>query len=189
MHASRFFGFTILLLGLYLAFFMHSKIWYSFFVIGGFLFLESLNSKEGFSVLNDKKKFLFVFFIFAILGILIEIVGNLWLNLWDFPNLNKLDYLIHVIIITYPLVSFFGLELFVLINRITASRTSLLIIAPITAFIFGFLNEYPNLFAYEWRYNKMPFGELFGIPILMYFSWLLILFTLLFKKLFVLNKS
>src|SRR3989344_5627157 len=148
-------GLIIFIFGLYLAFLRHSDIWYSVFVIGGFLLLEGINYPEGFSVLKNRKWFLRTWMIFIVIGVVTEIIGNLWLNLWDYPAFNKLDYLIHVLIIGYPFVIFFGLEFFALLQRIFTSRKARVIILTISTILFGYLNEYPNIFAYEWKYVNL----------------------------------
>ena len=110
-------GFVIFLSSFYLVFFLSSKIWYSFFVIGGFLFLEGFNSRKDFSILKDFKKFIFIWFVFALIGVLLEIIGNFYLDKWDYPNYSKLDYIIHVVLIGYPFVGFFAMELFVFLEK------------------------------------------------------------------------
>ena len=57
------------------------------------------------------------------------------------------------------------------------------------AFIFGYLNEYPNTFAYEWKYANWPLGEFLKIPILVSSLWVLLLFELFFKHWFTINPS
>ena len=181
------FGIAAFLLGLYLAFFIHSKIWYSFFVVGGFLFLEYVNSKRGNSIFSDKKRFLSLFFAFFVAGIIIEIIGNLLLNMWKLPDLNKSEYIFHVLLIGYPFACLFGLEFLTLLMQLLRSKKARFIILPFSAIIFGFVNEYINTYAYEWKYNPLLFGELFGIPIAILFSWMLLLLTIpihmLIKKL------
>ncbi len=175
-------GLVIFALGLYLAFSQHSDIWYSVFLIGGFLLLEGINSQKGFSVLKKQKKFLLTWLIFIAITVALEIIGNLWLNLWDYPTFNKLDYLIHALVIGYAFTGFFGLEFFVLLQKYFPSQRAQVVILPIAAFLFGYLNEYPNIFAYEWKYINWPFGEFLGIPILVSFLWILLLIVILFKK-------
>ena len=182
MRFTGFFGIAAFLFGLYLAFFIHSKIWYSFFVIGGFLFLESINSKRENSIFSDKKRFLALFFAFFIAGIIIEIIGNLWLNMWKLPDLNKSEYIFHVLLIGYPFPCLFGLEFLTLLSRFFPSKNIRFIILPFGALIFGLINEYPNTYAYEWRYNSLPLGEFLGIPIMILFLWLLLLLTIPIKK-------
>ena len=177
-------GLLLFVFGLYLAFFQHSDIWSSVFLIGGFLLLEGINIPKGFSVLKNRKWFLFTGLIFIVIGIAVEIIGNLWLNLWYYPTFNKLDYLIHILVIYYAFTGFFGLEFLVLLQRIFTSRKAQIVILPITAFLFGYLNEYSNTFAYEWKYINWnwPFGEFLGIPIWVSFLWILLLIALFFKK-------
>jgi hypothetical protein len=157
--------------------------------MGGFLLLEGINYQKGFSVLKNKKWFLLTWLIFMALTIFVEIIGNLWLNLWDYPTFNTLDYLIHVIVIGYAFTGFFGLEFFVIVQRTFISKKAQLIVLPIAAFFFGYLNEYPNIFAYEWKYINWPFSEFLGIPILVSFLWLLLLIVILFKKPFELKNE
>ena len=182
------FGLVLFVFGLYLAFFQHSNIWYSFFLIGGFFLVEGINYPYGFSVLKNRKLFLRTWLIFIVISIFIEIVGNYWLDLWDYPSFGKTEYLIHLLITGYVFTGFFGLEFFVLLQRIFTSKKSQIIILPIFAFLFGYLNEYPNIFAYEWKYINWPFGEFLGIPILVSFLWIILLFVLFFKKPFEFKK-
>ena len=182
MRFTGIFGLATFLFGLYLAFFTHSKIWDSFFVVGGFLFLEFVNSKRGNSILSDKKRFLTLFFAFFIAGIIIEIIGNLWLNMWKLPNLNKSEYIFHVLLVGYPFSCLFGLEFLTLFARFFRSKKARFIILPFGALIFGFINEYINTYAYEWKYNSLPLGEFLGIPIIILFLWLLLLLALPIKK-------
>ena len=181
MRFTGFFGIAAFLLGLYLAFFIHSKIWYSFFVIGGFLFLEFINSKRN-SIFSDKKRFFALFFAFFIAGIIIEIIGNLWMDIWKLPNLNKSEYVFHVLLIGYPFVCLFGLEFLTLLTKFFHSKKAWFIILPFGALIFGLINEYPNTYAYEWKYNSLPLGEFLGIPIVILFLWLFLLLTIPIKK-------
>ena len=182
------FGLVLFVFGLYLAFFQHSDIWYSVFLIGGFLFLEGINYPNGFSVLKNRKWFLKTWLIFISITVVFEVIGNLYLNLWDYPTFNRLDYLIHAIIIGYAFTGFFGLEFFCFIQRIFISKKAQIIILPVSAVLFGYLNEYPNIFAYEWKYINWPFGEFLGIPILISFLWIILLFVLFFKKPFEFRK-
>ena len=181
-------GLVLFVFGLYLAFFQHSDIWYSVFLVGGFLFLEGINYPKGFSVLKNRKWFLKTWLIFIVIAVVIEIIGNLWLNLWDYPTFNKLNYLIHLLVTGYVFTGFFGLEFFVLVQRIFKSKKSQIIILPVSAFLFGYLNEYPNIFAYEWKYINWPLGEFLGIPILVSLLWIILLFVLFFKKPFEFRK-
>lgn len=183
------FGLGLLLLGFVLAFFAHSTIWYSPFVVGGFLFLEGINAPRGFSILKNKRRFFRVWLTFLSLGVVVEIFFNAWLNLFDYPSFNSLDYLIHVVIIGYPFVGLFGLEAFVLLQDVFPSKKVQVFVLPISAFLFGYLNEYPNLFAYEWVYINWPLGEFLRIPILISILWIGLLSSLFWKKLFVFTLS
>ena len=175
-------GFIVFLAGLYLAFIQHSAIWYSFFVVGGFLLFEGINKQKGFSVLKHPKNFLLVWFYFALIGITVEIIGNYWLDMWDYPAYDAWKYILHVITIGYPFVGFFGLQLFVYLREKFSEKQ--LFILPIFAILFGYANEIPNLFAYEWVYKNWVFGDFIGIPILISLLWITILVSLLFERFF-----
>jgi hypothetical protein len=176
-------GIIVLISGLYLAFIDHSPIWYSFFLVGSFLFLEGINQKKGYSLLKNWRAFLLVWLIFIAITILTEWIGKFALHAWEYPHFGRIDYLIHVILIGYPIAFFVAIEFFVIIKRYVP-KNLLLIMLPISAIIFGYLNEIPNLFAYEWKYREMMLGNVLGIPILVSFLWLLILLVQLFEKYF-----
>ncbi|MDP2598513.1 MAG: hypothetical protein Q8P49_01645 [Candidatus Liptonbacteria bacterium] len=175
-------GLALFLFGLYLAFIYHSTIWYSFFVIGGFIMFEGINRRYSFSVLRNKKVFLIDWFIFVLITVAVELIGNFWLRLWYYPGYSAVSYLINVIVIGYAFTGFFGLEFFTFVRRRIKSKTAKFIILPITALLFGYINEYPNTFAYEWVYENWPLGELFRIPILVSVLWIALLTVLLFGK-------
>lgn len=178
-------GIILFLFGLYLAFFVHSTIWYTFFIIGGFLLFEGLNVSNGFSVLRKKMSFVLVWFAFILIAVAGELVCNTWLNLWDYPSFNEVEFLFHALIIGYPFTGFFGLGAFVFLERLFPERRAKWIVLPVSAFLLGYLVEYPNVFAYEWKYINWPLGEFLGIPVLASLLWILLLFALLFRKPFV----
>lgn len=175
-------GIILFLFGLYLAFFAHSTIWYTFFTIGGFLLFEGLNVSNGFSVLRKKTRFVLVWFAFILIAVAGELVCNTWLNLWDYPSFNEMEFFFHALIIGYPFTGFFGLGVFVFLEGLFPERRAKWIVLPVSAFLLGYLVEYPNVFAYEWKYINWPLGEFLGIPILASLLWILLLFALLFKK-------
>ena len=121
--------------------------------------------------------------------IAIEAVGDWWLNLWIYPRLARLAYVFHVLIIGYPFTGFFALELFAWLQSFSWVRKTQLAFLPVAAFLFAYLNEYPNTFAYEWRYANWPLGEFLNIPILVPFLWVALLFVVLFKPWFMITKS
>ena len=55
----------------------------------------------------------------------------------------------------------------------------------IAAFLFGYVNEYPNTFAHEWVYVNWPLGEVLGIPILVSILWVALLAVLLLKSFYI----
>jgi hypothetical protein len=176
-------GIVLLLTGLYLAFIQHSTIWYSFFVIGGFLLFEGLNKYKGFSVLKYPKKFLLIWFYFILITIVVEIIGNYWLDMWDYPTYGIWEYLLHIIIIGYPFAFFGGLGLFVYIQKNFPLRQKVML--PIVAILFGYVNEIPNLYAHVWIYKNWPFGDFLRIPVsVSILLWGMLLAVLTFKRFF-----
>jgi hypothetical protein len=172
-------GLSIVILGLYLAFFQHSDIWYSVFLVGGFLLFEGINIPKGFSVLHNNIGFLRTWILFIAFGVMVELIGNYWLNLWDYPTYTWLDYVIHVLIVGYPFTGFLGLELFCFTP---------VVLLPVSAVLLGFIIEYPNTFAYEWIYHGWLGGEFMGIPIFVLLLWNVLLATIFFKKPFEVRK-
>lgn len=175
-------GLLLFTFGLYLAFFVHSSAWYGIFLIGGFFVFEGLNFQKGFSVLKNKKWFLLTWFMFILAGIIFEVIGHFWLHLWIYPTFNKLEYFIHVLIIGFPFTGFLGLEFYAFLQRFLTTTKKRVIFLPFFTILFGYLCEYPNTFAYEWRYTNLPLGNLLGITVLMSISWLFLLTVLLFRR-------
>lgn len=183
MRYTSYLGLLLFVLGLYFAFALHSPIWYSFFVIGGFLAFEGINQKK-FSVLKKPKWFAVTWLVFIILAIITELIGQQWLHAWKYPAFDTTMYLIHVILIGYPFVAFFGMHLFVFVKRYLPSKWTWFLV-PVVAIIFGYINELPNLSAYEWKYSQLPLGHFLGVPILISILWLLLLIVQFFEKPFI----
>ncbi len=150
-----------------------SPVWFSFFAIGGSLFLGFLTfrqkSSSVFSLGRDK--LIHTYMIYLIFGILIEFVGRFILGLWKYPSFDLVDEIIHVYLIGYPFVFFFVHEFFRLV-RMKISNFYLVVI--LTAVINAFLHELPNTFAWEWVYT-MPFPvEIFRINLLVIAGWIIL---------------
>ena len=133
--------------------------------------------------MKHARRFFKLWVIFFGMTIAIEAIGGRWLSLWFYPRLGGLAYLFHVLIIGYPFTGFFALELFVWLQSFSWVKKTQPAL-PIVAFAFAYLNEYPNTFAYEWRYASWPVGEFLNIPILVPFLWVSLLFVVLFKDWF-----
>lgn len=121
--------------------------------------------------------------------IISKVVGNLsWTDtgnrscrrLWIYPYLSGLQYAFHVLLVGYPFTGFFALELFVWFQGFPSVRETQFVSLPVAAFIFAYLNEYPNTFAHEWKYVNWPIGEFLNVPILVPFLWVPLLFVLRF---------
>ena len=178
-------GLGLFLLGLYLAFIQHSPIWYTPYLIGGFLSFEGIKSRTGFSVLKYPRKFVLVWLIFLFIAVVVELTGNYLLDLWNYPSFGMLDYFLHVILIGYAFTLFSGLGFFVFLQNLFPSRNIQIFLLPIAAFLFGYVNEYPNTFAHEWVYVNWPLGEVLGIPILVSILWVALLAVLLLKSFYI----
>ena len=179
-------GFILLIYSLISAFFYSSKIWYSFFTIGGFLFLSSVNySIQGKSIINifekNWKKGILIYLLFLIITVFIELIGRFWLGLWNYPDFSLIEKLIHVLIIGYPFALLFVYETIILLRYFLTSNIAIITIAT---FANAFLHEIPNTFAWEWVYT-IPYVtfEILQINIVVILGWvILIIATLIIEK-------
>ncbi len=177
-------GLCLFILGLHLAFIQHSAVWFSPYTIGGFLIFESINARRGFSLLRYPRNFVLVWLLFILVTIAVELTGNYWLNLVNYPSLGIPEYVVHVIFIAYAFTGFFSLTLLVSLHNVFTSKRQRMIVLPIAAFLFGYVNEYPNTFAHEWVYVNWPLGEVLGVPILVSILWIAWLVVLPLKRFF-----
>jgi len=171
-------GLVIMSYGLFAAISLHSTIWYSFFLIGGVLFLGAMNIFIGnnsvLKLIEKNKKRLFLIYIYYIVWtILIEIIGRFWLNLWYYPSFDSINQLIHVFIIGYPFAFFFIYESFLILEKIVKKFWLAVIL---TTIINAFLHEIPNTFAWEWVYTipNVTF-EILKINIVVIIAWVVLI--------------
>ena len=155
-------GLILLLYGLISAIFYSNVTWYSYFAVGGTLFLGYINYAFGnrsiFKILEDNwKNVIKIYVVYLVFAIIIEVIGRFWLGFWEYPSFNVVDQVIHVFLIGYPFALFFIYESFVLIRRIVKTFCLTLFLTGIAN---ALLHEIPNTFAWEWVYN-IPYVVVF----------------------------
>ncbi len=167
-------GFAMAAYGLVAAIVQGSVVWYSYFVIGGSLFLGLINYLLGreslFSYLrNNKIRVLKTYILYVLGAIVIEFIGRFLLNLWYYPAFSVTEELIHVFLIGYPFAFFFLFESFVLARHFIMSFWPAF---TFVAIISAFAHEVPNLYAFEWVYT-VPYVTLaiFQINIVILIGW------------------
>ncbi len=170
-------GFIMLVYSIVSAIFYNNIYWYSYFVIGGTLFLAYLNfmlkndsliTRFNKNKINEFKKYVY----YLLFAISIEFIGRYILNLWEYSYFNLNDIIFNVLIIGYPFAFFFVYESFIMIRSKFDFYISLLISIIINALI----HEYPNNFVYEWKYNipNVSF-EILKLNIVVWFGWIILI--------------
>jgi len=111
-------GFATLCYGIYSAVDRANPYWYSYFVIGFFLFFDRLdtlfNDDSNLNRLFSKKwrTPIFTYLTYVAVGIIIDYLMVRFLsNMWVFPQFDKLEQILHAIIIGYPF-AFFSCSVF-----------------------------------------------------------------------------
>jgi len=92
------------------------------------------------------QKFIILFLSLAILGALIEIIGNLLLNFWTYPFLNP-TAIIFTLPLFYPFILMSFIEMFVFINSLLKSHVFSLLASMFVGIIIW---EIPNLYSQDW---------------------------------------
>lgn len=172
--------------GLVSALFFAGATWYSYYASGGAVALSYLNYRLGRASLLDeicerRTGFLKTYALYLLAGILIEALGRFLLHLWVYPAFDLGDEIVHVFLIGYPASFFFISETLVLIGPALPSRGLTLLIATL---LNAFVQEYPNTFAWEWRYN-IPYVslEILRINVVVIAGWaILIVIPLIVKR-------
>lgn len=175
-------GLILAVYGLVSAVFYSNVTWYSYFVIGGTLFLAYINSKlKNESILGKSRiYFLKTYGLYLLFAVLIEIIGAFLLGFWEYPSFGVADKVIHVFLISYPFAFFFIHESFNLLRKIAPSYSLTIILAML---INAFLHELPNVFAREWVYT-IPYLtlEILHINIVVIVGWLVLVAIPLLTK-------
>ncbi len=161
--------------GVYSAIITANKIWYSFFSIGLTIFLGLINlkikNKSAITEICSKpRRFIKIYTIYLVIGIIYEILGNYFLHLWYYPSFNFAEMIIHVFLIGYPFALFSAYETY----RILHSKNLFLGIIS-TTLLSAFIHEIPNIYAQEWIYT-IPYikWSILGINIIVVIGWVLL---------------
>jgi hypothetical protein len=181
-HILGIIGFLLAIYGLVSAILYSNVTWYSYFVIGGTLFLAWINQILKNDSIFEKGKYylLKTFVLYLIFTVLIEIVGRFILNFWNYPSFNLVDKLLNVFLIGYPFAFFFIHESFKLIRRKVPSLSITIILATL---INAFAHEVPNIFAWEWVYT-IPYVtfSILQINIVVIVGWVVLIAIPLITK-------
>lgn len=157
--------------GLYLAYGTHSDIWYTPYLIGGFLTLERLNSQYGFSILRRRSWSFGVWLVCIAFTLAAELLYNGLLDLWDYPSYDRVEFTVHVALIGWPMTAFFWLEFIALCRQMLLPRRIGITTFVALTLVFAYLCELPNVAAQEWVYHNWPFGSLLGVPVAAILLW------------------
>ena len=157
--------------------YMYSKrsfYWYYVGVIGVWLLFDNLSTymkrKTTLDLLLQGKysKFIELYIFLAILGILIEAIGNWLFGFWSYTYLTKtVEYI--SIPLFYPFILMSFAESYNWIYSFNRNKIYSTILAMIIGIIIW---EIPNVYSKDWIYVIPYFKtEIFGIPILIIFAW------------------
>lgn len=109
-------GLTLVVLSILLSVIFKFHYWYSFYVLGAFIFFGSMNyrmgSKSVYSYILSKKwmRFIIIYSTGVIFGLLVDIVyGRNVANLWYYPHLGGIGNFLVPILLYYP---FGGLQVY-----------------------------------------------------------------------------
>ncbi len=172
-------------------YFQNNHYWHNYLVFGMLFLFDNLSNirrnKTTLDLLFNQryKKFITLFSYLFIAGVLIELIGHFWLNLWYYPFINPIsEHIIANIIgfLTYPIILMSLRETFNFTHSFIKSNFFSLIFTIILSIIIW---EIPNVFSKDWIYN-IPYInlEIFGVNIIVILGWpILILFPLSIYKL------
>lgn len=172
-------------------YFQNSHYWYNYLVFGMLFLFDNLSNIRGNKTTLDLlfnqryKKFIILFSYLFIAGVLIELIGHFWLNLWYYKFINPVsEHIIANLIgfLTYPIILMSFRETFNFIRSLIKNNFFSLIFTIILSIIIW---EIPATFTEDWIYT-IPYvnTEFFGVNIIVLLGWpILILFPLLIYKL------
>ena len=185
MNMRKIAGITSIIL-LFLAIYSYSIksiYWYYIGVIGVWIFFDNLaNSRKRKTTLDlllQKRYFKFIklYILLVILGILIETIGNWIFGFWSYTYLSKLvEYI--TLPIFYPFILMSFAESYNWVYSFNKNKTYSTILAMIIGIIIW---EIPNVYSKDWIYNAPYFkAQLYGIPILVIIAWLFLIWAPLY---------
>lgn len=166
-------------------YFKENNYWYNYLVLGMLLLFDNLShlrkNKTTLDLLFDKqyKKFLNLFLALFVLGLLMELIGHFWLNLWHYSYINPpREHILSNIIgfLMYPLTLMSFREIFNFVCSFAKNN----IASVIVSMLFGIIIlEIPNSYSKDWIYT-IPYIslEIFGVNILvLIFGWLILIIS------------
>lgn len=174
----------VLLLISIILYYYQSIVWYNFLLLGSWLLFDNLahwkKQKTTLDLITQKKYRLFleVYSILLIFGILLEIVGSLWLGLWSYPKLWALEpswLLISISLwgyLSYPFILISFIEMFRFFRTI-GNKYLAIIISMATGILIW---EIPNVYSQDWVYQINFFSyELFGVNLVVMVGWIILI--------------
>lgn len=160
--------------GIWSAIFEANVFWYSYFVIGGTLFLAYVNYAMGNENLFEKcrkmpVRFAKLYAVFVCVGIASEAAGRMVLHLWYLHPFSLAEEILHVYAVGYPFALFLAYESFTIIRKHVKSLYASVIVATLSN---AFVHEIPNTFAWAWTYT-IPFVdiEIAKVNIIVIIGW------------------
>jgi len=176
-------SFVLLSLGIYSAIVYGFKSWFTVFIIPMYIFISSINYilKNKTTIKSGWKNFLKIYLLYFTVGASIEFVGYFLFKFWYFPEIKPATYLLNVLIVGYPMPLFVLSEVLNLSYYVIKKLSKKLFLKialsmAISTFIVSVISEYPNLFAYEWVYQNLPFTGIliFGTDALIIVGWIIL---------------
>jgi len=159
--------------------------WHFPAVIGVWLifdyFSSTKNKKTAFSLILNKKwkKFLQLYLLLAIIGVLIELIGQYFLGFWFYPELPP-TIMIILIPIFYPFILMSFREMYETV-KIKLKKNPLIPTTLLAIVIW----EVPNLISKDWIYTVPLLTDIFGLNAFIILLWpiLIILPISIYRKL------
>ena len=152
--------------------------WFYPATIGVWLFFDYLSSrknknKTAFSLILNKKykKFANLYIALAVLGYLIEFIGQYLLKWWYYPELSEIALLI-TIPIFYPFILMSFKEMYETIRSFLNNKTITVISAVLLEILIW---EVPNFASKDWIYTITYFPEYFGLNIVIIIGWIFLI--------------
>ncbi|MBI2632718.1 hypothetical protein HYW75_06965 [Candidatus Pacearchaeota archaeon] len=153
-------GFVLIFLSL-IAIFNNVHNWHFLAAIGVWFFSDYLASKKTKDtalqiLMRDKKKFLKLYFIMFLIGIIIEIIGRFILQFWSYSFINSPIFEL-VLLIYYPFILFSFRELYVAFTRATEKKWMAMIIVMLIGVL---LWQVGGFFSGDWDYQVQSYSNL-----------------------------
>lgn len=171
-------GFGLALAALWSAFFRAHTTWLTEFVIGGTLCMAAVNAAcQRESILTHARRDWHyigrAYALYLLAGAIVEAVGNAALGWWDYTPLDRNAYVVHLILIQYPLGFAYLYEFYVWLRGLVRSASLALLVGGL---LNAFLVEIPNTFAPEWTYH-IPYVsvELLRVNIVVMSGWVILI--------------